>query len=101
MPPFFADAVAVKLTVEPVGRTPGWFAKALTVGSVELSRSMAALASSRPAPQSVRVAQYVPAGWARAELIKIELMESGEMVGCNPANRAATPATCGVAMLVP
>ena len=46
LPPGWADAVDATPMVEPVARTPGGAATAVTVGASELRRSIAALASS-------------------------------------------------------
>ena len=64
----------------------------------------AACASSKPAPQSpalLGVMHHEPAGNGRADDCKMDLICPGVNIGLTDKRRAATPETCGAALLVP
>ena len=74
----------------------------VTIGGTP-STCMAAWASRMPAPQSPMPldVHHEPAGKGRADDCKMDLICAGLNVGLIDKRSAATPATCGAALLVP
>ena len=74
----------------------------VTIGGMIVTCN-AAWASSKPAPQSPMPldVHHEPAGKGRTDDCKMDLICAGLNVGLIDKRSAATPATCGAALLVP